>query len=336
MNTLTIQVFLKPARDTTPHGSTPRLEATQKAAQACEPQGAVLADLIRITGFSKAILTTTVGQYVKRGYLFKAGPLMRQRYYVSEAARDAGAVFIERDEEARKLEKRRSAQSGKERARQALLANVQRQDQIAKDKVERFYSAVVQTGSDGISTGELESVFNVTRRATQRPMAKLRDAGRVWFVSVGRTFRYYSTPEFAAAGALAIEAESKAISEALYKARQEKKYAKWRALTAKRQAERTPKPPKAKKVREASAKPSKAKKPRQQRPLVLPKAKPVKADPFKTATPIIPESVKVQVCPSFQDPRFVVTGPVIGGFATMRPGHYLPGESWATRALEAA
>lgn len=336
---MNIPVFLKPTKNTTPHGSTPRLEAVQKAAHACEPQGAVLADLIRITGFYKEILTTTVGQYVKRGYLFKAGPLMRQRYYVSQEARDAGAEHIARDEEARKLEKRRATQSGKERARQALLANLKLQADIAADKVERYHAAVVQAGSQGISTGELEVVFNVTRRATQRPMEKLRNAGRVWFVSVGRTFRYYSSEAFALAGSLAIAAENKARSDELCRIRQEKKYAKWRAITvAKPKAEKPPKEPKTKKVRES--KPSKPQKPRKSRAkpkplLVIPKAKPVKADPFKTAQAVIPEGVKVTVCPSFSGNRFTPTGPVVGGFATMRPGQYLPADTWASRMVAA-
>lgn len=333
MSDLSIPVFLKPTKNTTPHGSTPRLEAIQKAAHACKPQGAVLADLIRITGFSKAILTTTVGQYVKRGYLFKAGPLMRQRYYVSQEAREAGAEHIAREEEARKLEKRRATQSGKERARQALLANLKLQADIAADKVERYHAAVVQAGSQGISTGELEVVFNVTRRATQRPMEKLRNASRVWFVVVGKTARYYSSEEFALAGSLAIAAENKALSDELYRIRQEKKYAKWRAITAaKPKAEKPPKEQKAKNVRESNL--SKARKPRPQKLVILPKAKPVKADPFKTAQAVIPDNVKVTVFPPMPD-RFAVAGPVVGGFATMRPGQYLPADTWASRLVAA-
>ena len=335
MNDLSIPVFLKPARNTSRPGTTPRLESVQKAAHACEPQGAVLADLIRITGFPKAILTTTVGQYVKRGYLFKAGPLMRQRYYVSECARDAGAEHIARDEEARKLEKLRAAQSGKERARQALLANIKLQADIAADKVERYHAAVVQAGSKGISSGELEVVFNVTRRATQRPMEKLRNAGRVWFVSVGRTLRYYSSEAFALAGSLAIEAENKARSDELYRIRQEKKDAKRRSITAaKPKAEKLPKEPRAKKVREtAKAKPAK----RESLPGHMLVAKAAVRQPKKPTGPvevIVPADVKVTRCPPMPD-RFAVSGPVVGGFATMRLGQYLPADTWASRLVAA-
>lgn len=340
--TYPIPVFLKPARNTTRHGCTNRLDAVQKAAYACEPGGAVLADLVRLTGFQKAILTTTIGQYLKAGYLFKAGPLMRQRYFVSQQARDAAIPAIEKAEDERTQAKERKTEAGKARAREVLQRLIAMQAERSVKRTGDYHQAIVAAGAAGLSMPEVQQVMGVTRRAAQRPLGNLRSDGRIFFVMVGRNARYFATEAMATAGAVAMLAENKAISKALADVRREKKLAR---EMAKRRAEgvkprqvkqaRVRAEPKERKVREPKP-PKAAKTKRESLPghlLVLParNPKPKKAGPVEI---IIPENVKRTVCPSPPD-RFAVSGPVVGGFATMRPGQYLPSDTWASRLVAA-
>lgn len=193
-----------------------------------------------------------------------------------------------------------------------------------KNSVQRVLDLVIASGDTGITYTELMAASGLSDRYFQCCKQELFRLRVLFIVKSQRWTRYFSTDEQRLAFELPLRAEQKA-------ARKARDVARYAANAERLRLKRAENPeygkPKAKKPRKSRAKPKQA--------LVIPKAKPVKADPFKTAQAVIPDGVKVTLCPSFSGGRYAVTGPVVGGFATMRPGQYLPADTWASRLVAA-
>ncbi len=198
-----------------------------------------------------------------------------------------------------------------------------------KNSVQRVLDLVIAAGDTGITYPELMAASGLSDRYFQCCKQELFRLGVLFLVKSQRWTRYFSTDEQRLAFELPLRAEQKA-------ARKARDVARYAANAERLRLKRAENPeygkPKAKKPRKSRAKP-KADKPASL-PAGFHRIKPVKADPFKTAQAVIPDGVKVTVCPPMPD-RFAVSGPVVGGFATMRPGQYLPADTWASRLVAA-
>ena len=196
-----------------------------------------------------------------------------------------------------------------------------------KNSVQRVLDLVIASGDTGITYPELMAASGLSDRYFQCCKQELFRLRVLFLVKSQRWTRYFATDEQRLAFELPLRAEQKA-------ARKARDVARYAANAERLRQKRAENPEygkkKAPKPRKSRAKPKPA-----SLPAGFHRIKPVKADPFKTAQAVIPENVKVTVCPPMPD-RFAVSGPVVGGFATMRPGQYLPADTWATRALEAA
>ena len=195
-----------------------------------------------------------------------------------------------------------------------------------KNSVQRVLDLVIEAGDAGITYPELMAASGLSDRYFQCCKQELFRLGVLFLVKSQRWTRYFATDEQRLAFELPLRAEQKA-------ARKARDVARYAANAERLRLKRAENPeygkPKAKKPRKSRAKPKQA--------LVIPKAKTVKPAPyesFKTAIAVIPENVKRTVCLA-PPGRFDAADPVVGGFASMRLGQYLPADTWASRLVAA-
>jgi len=286
----------------------PRLEAIRNCCNG--PHGARQFEVIKATGFQRAYICTLLGQYVAAGHLFKSGTINRQRYYSTKPARDADADFVAR-EEAEYQERKRQRYAKKEKPTPSL---------------EKVRAMLIKSAGNGISEKEAMAEFGILPRTVQKAVAKLREGGELHTFRTNNLVRFFSTPEYA-----------KAFAQVVTFDREEKKKAKIAArknspIALARREQRNAKAKAAYHSRKAKEEPSKAavkrasRTPKTGKELIASHTKGTNAIHIPTPKPavevIIPENVKRTYIPAPAG-RFDVSGPVIGGFATMGPGQYL-------------
>ncbi|MBA3592086.1 hypothetical protein [Methylibium sp.] len=175
---------------------------------------------------------------------------------------------------------------------------------------QRIIAAVSACGPRGARQAEIAAASGIMLNHTSAELKRLCAAGQVFCIGSRKHSHYFPDASSAAAFAPVFEAEQTVLAQAIKDA----------DLMRRRAAHR----------RKSAAKPGKPRKARA--PNKVPKpavnhwrqdnTKP-SAQTIKAAVVVIPAGLKPTICPSGTDHRFTVTGPVIGGFATMGVGRYL-------------
>lgn len=236
---------------------------------------------------------TLVCQYIKRGYLFAYGAKTRRRYFLTEEDMRKAAPLIDAMEAARNAPK------------------VKRVIPWEETAVGKVHAHLVAAGDAGLSFDDIKRLCNISNTVASVRLAELRRLGKCFMARGDYWFRNFATMEQAAAYKLIHCAATKRNLEV--KERAQKREQAKQAARAKKAAELAAiKAKKAARVVEVKAKPAPV------------KTSAVRLDP--NAQAIIPAGLKPTLLPC-QPGRFEVSGPVVGGFATMGVGRYLEGRA---------
>lgn len=191
--------------------------------------------------------------------------------------------------------------------------------------------------ASGMTINQLRPAMGRTGSQLEQTLSKMLTAGRLWVIYAKPRSRYYPSVEAMEAARPQVEAEEAAIRKAVRDA------ARAREAAAKRErcrAARADKPARVKAVKPEKPAASQAKahcwgrvaSDASTRTMPsLPQKVPVPRRPAAPKGPAVPAEVvgmddamkRCEPAKKYPDHRFVVDGPVVGGFATMGVGRYM-------------
>lgn len=292
-----------------PTYNVPRKVQIKAAVMLCGDAGTTSPELCASTGIHRSLLSVLLNHYCKRGFLHKVGPRLHQRYYATAEQAQAAAPLVAAQETARAEQ----AQQRREATRQAWKSPSERATAPNRDAV---LSAINHAGPDGITRGDLSIATGLQVVLLGATLQRLIKQGQV--VQAGRTQYLHFFPSQEAATAW--EAREERRLKALYAQRSEADALREdaRAAMRRKKARRLP-PADLRCVPTLPAEPA---------PVQVRKAKP------EPRPVVIPDNVKRTVATT-RPGRYEVSGPVIGGFATLPFGQYLDGQGYS-RYLEGA
>ena len=299
---------MSPAPQKCGHGKTPRIEAIQAACSGVH--GARQFEVIAATGFKRTFVCTLLVQYVEAGHLFKAGAITRQRFYSTKSARDADTEFVAREES--------------EYQQRKLMKKARKPKPVSS--FETIRNMVINSGAVGVTERQAQEECSILTRTVQKAFARLKASNELFVVKATKPHRYFYKEAFAEA----FKAKAKEESEARRKQRVAERRKSPIAIA--RQQQRNALMREQYQLQKAKEAPSKAavkraaRTPKTGKELIARHTKGTNAIHIATPKPaveiIIPENVKRTYQPAPAG-RFEVSGPVVGGFATMGPGQYL-------------
>ena len=295
--------------------------------EAAGDAGATLGELTKAMGLCREGASLHLKRHISSGEVFKAGPRAWYRYFLTAEA--AAAADIRLHAAAEKA-RRDQVEKDKERKRR-VYHQAKGQDPITnrrRDLRADVLACIVAAGPAGVLQAEIVERVRVCVRVAQKQVALLRKSGDIVSPRVWQDCRHFSDKQAAEVW----KAERKAENEARKAETLKRHYAKESQRYYAQKALRPPKPPKAPKA----AKPPKQRMPKRVAPklgkeLVKP-SRFVPLPPKPQGPVIIPANVK-RTAAEIKPGRYDVTGPIVGGFSTMRPGQYLPSDSAVARAF---
>lgn len=288
----------------------PRKAQIKGAVMLCGDAGTTSPELATSTGIHRSLLSVLLNHYCKSGFLHKVGPRGRQRFYATADQAQAAAPLLAAQEAARAEQ----AKQHRHELREAYRSPSERAHAPNRDAMLR---AINTAGPDGITRADLAIATGLQMVLLGATLKRLINQGRV--VQAGRTQHLHFFPTQAAATAWETCEERRL--KALYAQRSESDALREEARAAMRRkkARRLPPPD----LRCVPTQPGE-----------LPPVqvhKPAKGEPRPV---VVPANVKRTVAP-VRPGRYEVSGPVIGGFATLPFGQYLDGQGYS-RYLEGA
>lgn len=304
------------------------------------PIGMSHAELTSATRINANVLCALANELRKADRIFSLGEFKDRRFFPSAEARDAAAPAYEATMAVVKEQRQQATLEKNRRARRKYCA-AQKHLRAARgtapakptaEKVSPIRMAIIDvlthsTCPIGVSSHEIAAATGFRWKQVSLALCRLRHNGLAFHIGEQKDRRYFATAEARDAAAVPYkvflhgvrqERIARAKATALKGAR--KSYEAKREMRLAAQPKPEPKPPKPAPKAKAAPKPK-----HRQQPIKLAKAKSVKptVKSFKDMPVVNAGAVKVKVLPGFTGDRFAVSGPVIGGFASMGLGRYL-------------
>ena len=250
-------------------------------------------EMVVLTGDSRATINTVVPMMLKMGRLFCAGPTGHRRYFATlaqaDAMRDEVAATIERERAERKAASKAARKEYNRKRQEAHMERLRAErakiavPSPAKSPLRAKIHTEVLRRKRGASVAQIMGATRSTSSCVARALSEMHAAGVLWRVGRKREYTYFATREDFNEFGPAIEQKMLMQDEA----RRSPRHQNTVYLTISR-----------------------------------PKEKQKAA--FRDLPVVVPAHVKPQPVGGYTgDPRYTVTGPVVGGFATMGIGRYL-------------